>query len=91
MIRLVLLALFLLPGTVWADGYELGFKNSDGTQDSYNTDTGSWEIQTRNPDGSVDKYNTGEGSYGMGSQNSDGSQDTYWIGTEDDQGDDWGY
>ena len=80
MLRFIALFL-LLASPVWADGYELGFRNSVGTQDSYNMDTGTWELQRRAPDGSVDRYDMGTGAIGLGFRNSDGSQDTYWMGT----------
>jgi len=86
MLRL-LVALVLLAGPAWADGWELGFKNSDGSQDTYNTETGDWEMGFKNSDGSQDTYNTGTGEWDLGWKNSDGSQDTYNTGGYNDYSD----
>ena len=82
MIRIVI-ALLLLAGPAWGQGWELGFQNSDGSQDSYNTTTGEYKMGFENPDGSQDTYNTTTGEWEYGYKNPDGSQDTYKTGGHD--------
>ena len=76
MLRL-LIVLVLLAGPAWADGMQIGYANSDGSQDTYDTQKKTWELGFANSDGSQDTYNTGTGKWSLGYANSDGSEDRY--------------
>ena len=60
-----------------AGNWRLGFKNSDGSQNTLNTADGSLRLGFKNSDGSQNTLNTADGSWEFGFQNSDGSQNVY--------------
>ena len=76
MVRLLII-LVLLAVPAFAQEWELGYQNPDGSQDTYNMKTNTWKYGYQNPDGSQDTYNTRTRSWEYGYKNPDGSQNTY--------------